>query len=386
MSTPAPRFVVAAPNRTTCDHFARVLEQEQALRLFAIGTRRGIAGVPPERTRLNPLIGLTAYIAARTLSTYWGEHVRFSLLPWFDHWVKSYLRPGDHMISSYGYTTECFRRVRAAGGRTFMEAGNSHLQNFWDIMQEEHRRWGSNLPPFAPIFKKRALEMIEHTDYVLSPSSWVTDSFLARGFPAERILKISYPVDLSCFTPAAAVRPADRPLTIISTGQVSLRKGTPYLLEAYRLIRREAPEARLLLTESIADSVRPVLAKHSDLPIEWAPPLPHPELAERLRGADVFVLPSLEEGRARTVIEAMACGLPVVVTHSAGATDLVQPGVSGTIVPIRDPEAIARAVLEWWEKLRARSAAPVRTIDPAELSHEHLRELLTSQLRALGVL
>jgi hypothetical protein len=52
------RFVVATPARTVCDDNARALERAGLLRFIALGTRRGTAGVPPERTRLNPLIGL----------------------------------------------------------------------------------------------------------------------------------------------------------------------------------------------------------------------------------------------------------------------------------------------------------------------------------------
>src|SRR5206468_217944 len=81
-----------------------------------------------------------------------------------------------------------------------------------------------------------------------------------------------------------------------------------------------------------------------------SPPLPHPQLAERLRSADVFVLPSIEEGLVRTAIEAMACGLPVVLTPNTGANDMVEPGLNGEVVPIRDPRAIADAALKWGEK------------------------------------
>ena len=209
---------------------------------------------------------------------------------------------------------------------------------------------------------------------------------LARGFPAERILPTVYVVDLTQFTPATEPRPRDRPLTVVSTGQLSLRKGTPYLLEAFRLIRRAEPGARLLLTENLANNAKPILERFRDLPIDWSPGLPHPQLAARLRSADVFVLPSLEEGAARTVTEAMACGLPVVVTHQTGSADLVQPGISGTIIPIRDPEAIATAVFEWWEKIRTQSTPPARLFDADLLSVEPFAAAFLAQLTALRLL
>src|SRR5687768_15396140 len=105
-----PRFVVAAPTRWDEDN-ARALARHQLLRFFALGTRRGSVGVPAELTRLNPKIGLAAYVAARLLSTTRAESFRFRLHPWFDHWVREQLVPGDHLISSYGFANACFRAV-----------------------------------------------------------------------------------------------------------------------------------------------------------------------------------------------------------------------------------------------------------------------------------
>ena len=354
------------------------------LRFIALGTRKGTEGVPAERTKLNPWIGLWTYITARTLSAFQSESFRFRLLPWFDKWVLKQLHPGDHIISSYGYANECFRFVRKHAGKTFVDAGNSHIENFWEILSEEHRRWNCPYPPVARHWYERSRAMLaEGVDFVLSPSSYVTRSFLARGYKPEQILRNVYPVNLSLFRPPSTPRPKDRPLTIISTGSLSLRKGTPYLLEACRIILREHPRARIKLTRQVQDDVRPVLARYSDLPIEWAPGLPHPELAERLCNADVFVLPSLEDGWARTVCEAMACGLPVVVTPNCGASDVVQPGVSGEIVPIRDSNATAEAILKCWARVE-RGERPQLEDLRERLSFETFAREFMAQLRVLG--
>lgn len=381
-----PRFVVATPHRSVCDNYARVLEARGHLRLLALGTRRGIAGVPPERTRLNPWIGLAAYAAARALSAYRAESFRFGLLPWFDHWVKPQLQPGDHIVSSYGYANECFRWVRRHGGKTFVDAGNSHIENFWEVLSEEHRRWNCAGPPVAPHWYERSKAMLAETDFVLSPSRYVTRSFLDRGFQPAQILRTVYPVDLSLFQPATLPRPKNRPLTIINTGSLSLRKGTPYLFEAFRIVRRRHPSARLLLTRIIQDDVKAVLQKFRDLPIEWAPPLPHAQLAERLRSADIFVLPSLEEGLVRTALEAMACGLPAILTPHCGANDFVTPGQNGEVVPIRDPDAIADAVLKLAELIVPGGEPPQRRIDAGEVSFEHFERLFVENLAQVGLL
>lgn len=377
-------FVVATPSRSVCDDNARALHQQNALRFIALGTRRGTAGIPPAKTRLQPLFGLLAYAAVKTMSQYRAESFRFALLPLFDRWVRGMLQPGDHIISSYGYANECFKWVRARGGKTFVDAGNSHPEHFWELLSEEHRRWGCRLPPVAPHWNRRAAEMMPLVDYVLSPSTFVTNTFLARGFKPEQILKNIYPVDLTCFAPPPQPRPKDRPLTIISTGSLSLRKGTPYMLEAFRLVHRRHPSARFLLSRLVGDSVTSILPKYRDLPIDWSPGLPHAQLAERLRSADIFVLPSIEEGLVRTAIEAMACGLPVVLTPNTGANDFVQPGVNGEIVPIRDAVATAEAILKCWERIQ--KGATTRPSDlRRRLCFQTFAKDFIGQLSALGL-
>lgn len=379
------KFVVTTPARSVCDDNARALENHGLLRFIALGTRKGTRGVPPERTRLKPAIGLAAYIAARTLSSYHGESFRFRLHPWLDHWVKGQLTPGDHIISSYGYANACFRWVRKNGGKTFLDGGNSHPENFWNVIAEEHRRWNCPYPPVGPHWKTRAVAMMEDVDYVLAPSTYVANSFLERGFKKEQILQNIYPVDLSCFSPSPEPRPRDRPLSLISTGSLSLRKGTPYLLEAFRLVSEKIPNVRLMLTSSIQESVFPILKKYADLPIDWAPSLPHAQLAERLRRADIFLLPSLEEGLARTSLEALACGLPIIVTSHTGSNDFVVPETNGEVVPIRDPAAIAEAVFKWADRILAPDWQPLRRFDTSLLSFERFEKAFILQLQQIGL-
>jgi len=385
MKTNAPKFIVATPGRSVCDDNARVLLAEDQLRFIALGTRRGTTGIPPEHTHLLPAFGLLAYGAAKILPAFAAESFRFRLHPWFDRWVARQMQPGDHVISSYGYANECFRRARATGGRTFLDGGNSHPEHFWEVLLEEHRRWQCPDPPVARHHFQRSCAMMADVDFVLSPSRFVTRSFLDRGFREDQIIRNVYPLDLDLFRPRSEPRPADRSLTVISTGSLSLRKGTPYLLAAFRLVLRTEPNARLLLTDAIADSARPILEKYRDLPIDWSPSLPHAALAERLQRADVFVLPSLEDGFARTVAEALACGLPVITTPNTGASDLIEPGRNGSIIPIRDPEATASAILEWGARVRETEGAPV-PFDSASLAYSHFAAEFSRQLRERNLL
>lgn len=352
-------FVVASFMRGGHDNYARVLENHGLLSFYALGTRRGTQGVSPQHTRLKPVFGLLNYLAAKCLPPFQSESFRFALYPMFDRWVRSQLRPGQHLITSFGFANAAMRWVKQNGGWTAIDAGNSHPRYFWKLLTEEHARWNSPYPPVSKSYNLRAAETADLADYVFAESAFVHDSFLEEGKEPGRVFRCMLPVNIDWFKPASESRPASRPLTLLNTGALCLRKGTPYLLEAFRLIREKEPAAVLRLTQNVRDDAKEILRRYADLPIDWAPGFDlsredeRRKYVERFQTSDVFIFPTLEEGFVRVLAEAMACGVPVIATKNAGSSDLIEPGVNGEVVPIRDPRAMADATLKWWADIRA---------------------------------
>lgn len=342
------KFAVACPARSVCDHHAKVFASLGRLQGHYLGTRNGAKGVPEEYSHRFPLVGLISYAVAKTWPNK-GEAAAVACFPLFDQWVKSRLPAETGIFSSYGYAVESFRKARKTGGMTLLDAGNSHPKNFWDVVADEHARWGVTDDPYPKKWNERGLHSVELTDWVFSPSSYVTNSFIAKGFPAERVLTLPYPVDLTDFSPDPPVEIPASPLRVVCTGGVSLRKGFPYLLEAMRIIRKDR-DAILMLTQGGQPSMLALMDRYKDIPVEWAPRLPHDKLGNRLKSAHVFALLSLEDGFALTAAEAMACGIPVVITPNTGFADFVIPGKNGEIVPIRDPQAAAEAIIKCYER------------------------------------
>lgn len=378
--SPLSSIAVACPVRSVCDHHARVFAEQGRLQGHYLGTRRGAAGIPESLSHRFPLVGLISYAVTRALPAC-GEAAKVASFPLFDAWASSRIPPATAVFSSYGYAVRAFEKARKSSAFTLLDGGNSHFAHYWKVVSEEHARWNCDLPPFPKAWLDRGLRSIDLTDWVFSPSSHVTRSFVEQGFSEGRILRLPYPVDLNHFSPDPVEEMPVSPLRVICTGGVSLRKGFPYLLEAMRIIRKER-DAVLLLTDIVHPSMRPILASYSDVPIEWAPMLPHEKLGARLKSAHVFALLSLEEGLARTALEAMACGVPVVLTPATGTSDFVIHGVNGEVVPIRDPEATAAAILRCQELRVDPGSAEIARIQDA-LSFETFTRTLLQHLATI---
>jgi glycosyltransferase involved in cell wall biosynthesis len=171
---------------------------------------------------------------------------------------------------------------------------------------------------------------------ILVGSEYVADTFAQQGVERERIAVVPYGVDLGVFTPAAGPRARDGRFRIIYSGQLTQRKGLSYLLRGYARFRR--PDSDLTLVGMPVGDPG-ALVPYGDL-FEHVPHQPRSALAQRYRDSDVFVLPTLIEGMPLVVVEAMACGLPVIVTAN-GPAGIVRDGIDGFIVPERDEEAVA---------------------------------------------
>jgi glycosyltransferase involved in cell wall biosynthesis len=139
-------------------------------------------------------------------------------------------------------------------------------------------------------------------------------------------------------------KPADDRFDVLFAGQVSLRKGIPYLLQAFSMLRHA--RKRLTVVGAVQNDIRGLLGRLPTDDVVFAGVLPQTELAIRMSQSHVLALPSVEEGLALVQGQAMACGCPVIGTTATGAEDLFTDGREGFIVPERDSAALARRLLQ----------------------------------------
>jgi glycosyltransferase involved in cell wall biosynthesis len=146
--------------------------------------------------------------------------------------------------------------------------------------------------------------------------------------------------DLELFTPGAEPAARGERFLFLFCGASIRRKGFDLLLEAFDRVLREEPRARLRVVGPRGDSAGLLDGRRGEA-ISVSGPVGQPELAAELRRADCLVLPSRNDSYGMVVAEALACGLPVLVSEMVGAKELVAPGENGWIVPAGDAAVLA---------------------------------------------
>lgn len=192
---------------------------------------------------------------------------------------------------------------------------------------------------FGPSFCERERMEWECADLILCGSEFVRESIAACHGPVERCRVVPYGVDHTYF----AINPNrmlhGRPLRVLTVGTIGLRKGAPYVLAAARQLKGMADFRMAGPIEVLPEAERQLRAD-----LELTGQVPRSEILKHYAWADVFLLPSLCEGSATVVYEALAAGLPVICTPNTGS--VVRDGVDGFIVPIRDSQTIAKKLSE----------------------------------------
>ena len=228
-----------------------------------------------------------------------------------------------------------------------------HGEHGWDIQDPEGRRHRYRLVrrlyrPFVNRYIALSRHLSEYLEYQV-------------GVAATSIDQIYNGVDTARFNPAAGARasiagcPFQAPdhWLIGSVGRLEGIKDPLNLARAFVIALRMRPSAtnhlRLVVMGdgALRQEVESVLAEAGVRELAWFAG-ERADVPQFMRGLDCFVLPSLAEGVSNTILEAMATRLPVIATRVGGNAELIESGMTGTLVPSAHPDALARAILAYF--------------------------------------
>ena len=272
----------------------------------------------------------------------WKEHR-------FDRWAARQLHDEMDAVKVQEHAAlATLRAARERGLPTFYRQASQHHTFFTEV----YRQQGAEYPELdtdrghlhdSPLSAKRNARRdreLALSDYVLVNSSFTKRTLTDAGTDPEKILV----VPLGC--PEVEPKPQAEPdrVAFLNAGTQSLRKGLHLLYQAWERLALDSDTAALQLIGrmTLPESLRQGLpgAVHIEDSI------PHDELMDRYREASVFVLPSLADGFAMVVTEAMSRGLPVITTENTGAADLITHGENGFVLPANDVEALVQQ-MKW---------------------------------------
>jgi len=367
--------LIAHPGRQHAHQLALALHQNEALYGFWTGVPtadpetkgplyRAIAhlspqptvALPGEKVRHNYVVPLARRINQRLWTDGRRADWQHRVLAWFDRWVARRLPHDlDAVICYESSARETFRVAKERGVTTILDAASFHHEWQDDVYEPKeselvHRR-----------INARKDEEIRLADHILTVSELARDSYVEAGVPPERVTSVPMGADLSAFYPdGEGAEDEGGPFTFIFAGQAGPRKGADLLLAASERLDRQGIPHRVQFAGSTEDQ----LFAETDALVERLGYLSRPALATAFRRADCLVLPSRHDSFGRVVVEAMATGLPVLVSENVGAKQAIDEGKNGWVIPAGDVEALARHMQwceEYCEKVRFMKSAAVDT-------------------------
>ncbi|WP_133779398.1 glycosyltransferase family 4 protein [Pedobacter nutrimenti] len=269
-----------------------------------------------------------------------------------------------HAVYAYeDAALETFRAAKVLGVTCIYDLPIAYWETGRKLMQEEARR----LPAWAVTLGggiydsetklQRKKQELELADVVVVPGDFVKHS-IPEWAAGKKII----------VSPFGSPKPVqfqrsksfDRPLRILFAGSMGQRKGLADLFAAVKML--PPGQVELVVMGPLQAPLSFYRTQMTDFTYESS--RPHEEVLKLMQSCDVFCLPSIVEGRALVMQEAMSQGLPLLITPNTGGSDLVLEGRTGFCVPIRSPEAIAEK-LQWYTDNRE------QTREMGKLAAEH---------------
>ncbi len=259
----------------------------------------------------------------------------------FDKGVQKILKASEGAFDTlHAWNSQATGAVKLAkemGIKVVIDRASTHINAQTKILTEAYDKRGLKYKPLPKVID-RCLEDYELADKIVVPSPHAWQSFVDEGVAETKLVINPFGFDIPEDIKIVSQQKRE-PFRVLFVGQVGVRKGVPDILEAWDEIKLE--NAELVIVGSMEKKAERVFKPwfdrddifftgYSDNPFE------------HMAYAHVFCFPSLEEGSALATYEAMAHGLPMIVTTSAGS--VAEYGKSALFVPPGDPGAIGAAI------------------------------------------
>lgn len=253
-----------------------------------------------------------------------------------DRYSRLWARDADIYMGLSGSGLSTGQAVKRRGGVYICDRGSTHILFQKRVLEEEAARFGAPRPVFSAAKIRRELAEYAAADAITVPSEFVRRSFIAEGVSPDKVHKVPYGSNIDAFFPTG--EPPKDSFEVLFVGGITLRKGVPDLFDAFQRLRH--PRKRLTIVGS-STSETPLITRLAPDGVRFLGHVPSARLKDIMSRSHVMVLPSVEEGLALVMGEALASGCPVVASENTGAADLFTNGEEGFILRARDAASFA---------------------------------------------
>jgi glycosyltransferase involved in cell wall biosynthesis len=264
----------------------------------------------------------------------------------FDQWVAGRIKKGTSrvFIGWSGMSLHSIRESKKKGMLTILERGSSHILLQDKILHEEYKKFGI-LFSVPHQIKEKELAEYKEADFISVPSFFVRDSFLEQGIAPEKLFMNPYGTSTG-FSKSNITgdNNQNRKFRILYVGAISIRKGLIYLFEALSRLKIPTEQYEVWFIGDVESVLKSDIRKYNKPNWKWWGRIDHYKLPEYIRQCDIGVQPSLEEGLSMVIPQIMGCGVPVIASTNSGGSNMIQDGVNGFIIPIRDPDMLAEKI------------------------------------------
>ena len=242
----------------------------------------------------------------------------------FDKKVASSLSYSDFIHAMPGQCIQTFQKAKELGIKTVLNHATGPVDLQLDLVREEYRRVGLEAPDLsnhANYFLSLVDREFELTDYHCVASSVVKLQLIQKGVDEKKIWVVPYGADTSFWKNSEQKEKSDF-LEIVFAGQLSLRKGLKYLLDALEL----AGERNWRLNvygRKVSETMTDIKGYSGKISVKYHGAVSQNELCRVFQESDLLILPSLEEGFGLVITQALSCGTPCIVSDKVGAKDLI---------------------------------------------------------------
>ncbi|MCC6019361.1 MAG: glycosyltransferase family 4 protein [Candidatus Verstraetearchaeota archaeon] len=200
---------------------------------------------------------------------------------------------------------------------------------------------------------------LKHADHIIAISNREAKTLLSLGYSIDKISVIPNPVDTRLFRPLPQNKcrsllnlPSNKKI-LLTVGNLTKVKGHIYLLEAMASITSKEEDVLLVIVGS--GPLKNFLLKEIDKlklkqKVLMVGEKTHKEIPLWLNASDIFILPSIDEGVPSSILEAIACGKPVIASNVGGIPDIISTNEIGFLIPPRNPKALSNAIMEALDK------------------------------------